>query len=180
MKTLILMRHAKSGWKDPDLEDRERPLNKRGKKDAPMMGKLLVEKELIPQIILSSSAVRARLTAEAVIEATDFKGEVRFLDSLYLGEPGAYLGELQHLPESVERVLVVGHNPGLESLLQILSGQVESLPTAAISHLVLPIKAWSELNGATEGDLVELLCPRDLKDKEKDKDKDKEKDKGKK
>jgi phosphohistidine phosphatase len=169
MKTLLLMRHAKSSWKDSKLPDHERPLNKRGSKDAPEMGKLLFKAELVPQVILCSSAKRARLTAEAVVEQSNFRGEVTYLDSFYLAEPETYLKGLQDLPDEIERVMVIGHNPGLEGLLQILCRRVESLPTASIAYLALPIKQWSELNDSVVGELVQLWKPRELKEAKKEK-----------
>jgi len=167
MKTLLLMRHAKSSWKEKGIEDLERGLNKRGLKDASMMGTLLVEKELVPQRILCSSAIRGRRTAELVAEACHFIGEITYLNSFYLAEPDAYIEGLTSLPDNLERVMIIGHNPGLEGLLQIFSHQVESLPTAAIAHLVLSVKEWSEINRDTPGDLVDLWRPRDLKHKAK-------------
>lgn len=165
MKTLILMRHAKSSWKHPEIKDHERGLNKRGKKDAPRMGKLLVDNELVPQRILSSTAARSRMTAEAVIEATHFSGEVSYLDSLYMAEPDIYLELLSLMPDDFERILVIGHNPGLEGLLQILSGRVESLSTAAIAYLSMPIHSWKEIrNHENAGELVALWTPGDTKD----------------
>ncbi|MEI8132013.1 MAG: histidine phosphatase family protein [Leptolinea sp.] len=163
MKTLLLMRHAKSSWKHADLSDQDRPLNKRGEKDAPHMGKFIREKELIPQIILASPAKRVSQTIDGMVGKMGFKGEVEYIDSLYLAEPSAYLATLHDIPDNFERVMVVGHNPGLEGLLQILSGQVESLPTASIAHLVLPIEHWTDINGTTRGELVERIKPRELK-----------------
>ncbi|NPV76687.1 MAG: histidine phosphatase family protein [Anaerolineae bacterium] len=167
MKTLLLMRHAKSSWKEKGVEDHERPLNKRGQKDAPMMGNLLFEKELVPQRILCSSALRARLTAELLAETSRFVGEITYLNSFYLAEPGAYLEGLLALSDNLERIMIIGHNPGLEGLLQILSHQVESLPTAAIAHIALPVKSWADLNDETSGELIDLWRPRDLKHKHK-------------
>jgi phosphohistidine phosphatase len=167
MKTLILMRHAKSSWKDTKLDDCDRPLNKRGRKDAPLMGKILHEKELVPQAIYTSTAKRALQTAEGIVEKSHFKGEVIQMDSFYLAEPDAYIQAIQSLPDNFERVLFIGHNPGVEGLLQILSKQVASLPTAAVAHLVLPINHWSECSATTEGQLVELFVPRNLKEKSK-------------
>jgi len=186
MKTLLLLRHAKSSWKHPENPDLERPLNKRGKKDAPLMGRLIKDKELIPQCILCSTAVRATQTAEMIVKYSGFKGKVDYLDSFYLAEPNVYLEGLQTLPDEIERVMIIGHNPGMEGLLQILSGQVESLPTSSMAHIVLPVSQWKELNLDTEGDLVEKISPEDLKEKEKSKEKEKakgkvkEKEKGKK
>lgn len=165
MKTLILMRHAKSSWKHPELKDHERGLNKRGKKDAPRMGKLLGDNELVPQRILTSTAVRSRETVEAVVSMMHYTGEVSYLDSLYMAEPEIYLELLSLMPDDLERILIIGHNPGLEGLLQILSGRVESLPTAAVAYLSLPIHSWKEIHKHEEiGELVALWSPREMKD----------------
>ncbi len=164
MKTLLLMRHAKSSWKDTELADHERPLNKRGRRDAPMMGQLLVDRELVPQEILSSSALRARQTAEVVAETADFPGEITYLDRLYMAEADEIIAVLRELPDDIERVMVIGHNPGLETLLQILSGRIESLPTAVVAHLSLPIDSWAALSDATSGELVEIWRPKDLRE----------------
>lgn len=163
MKTLLLMRHAKSSWKHPELPDQDRPLNKRGEKDAPHMGKYIREKELVPQLILASPAKRVTQTVDEMLKKMNFKGKVEYVNSLYLAEPAAYLSTLQSVDDKYERVMVVGHNPGLEGLLQILSGQVESLPTAAIAHLVLPIEHWSNLTEETHGELVARVKSRDIK-----------------
>lgn len=165
MKTLILMRHAKSSWKHPEIKDHERSLNKRGKKDAPRMARLLADNELVPQRILSSTAERSRMTADAVIEVTKFSGDVSYLDALYMAEPDVYLELLSLMPDNFERILVIGHNPGLEGLLQILSGRVESLPTAAVAYLSLPIHSWKEIRAHDNpGELIALWVPRDMKD----------------
>lgn len=165
MKTLILMRHAKSSWKHPELKDHERGLNKRGKKEAPQMGILLKDNELVPQRILSSTAERSRMTAQAVVEAMHYTGDVSYLDALYMAEPEIYLELLSLMPDDVERILVIGHNPGLEGLLQILSGRVESLPTSAVAYLSLPIRSWKEVRDHEEaGELVALWTPHDVKD----------------
>ena len=165
MKTVILMRHAKSSWKHPELKDHERGLNKRGKKEAPQMGILLKDNELVPQRILTSTAERSRMTAQAVVEAMHYTGDVSYLDALYMAEPEIYLELLSLMPDDVERILVIGHNPGLEGLLQILSGRVESLPTSAVAYLSLPIRSWKEVRDHEEaGELVALWTPHDVKD----------------
>ena len=179
MKTLLLMRHAKSSWKDKDLPDQERPLNKRGKKDAPIMGHWLKEQKDVPQRILSSSAQRARQTAESVVEASGYKGEVDYLDRLYMAEVDEYLNTLKELPDNLDRIMIIGHNPGLETLLQILSGKIESLPTAVVANLSLPIDHWADLSAETPGELVEIWRPREVR-KEEESSKSKEKGKKKK
>jgi len=168
MKTLLLMRHAKSSWKDSNLADHERPINKRGQKDAPRMGSILADRELVPQMLLSSTAVRARQTAEAVLDSSGFQGEVTYLDRLYLAEAEEYIAVLRELPDDIERVMVIGHNPGLETLLQLLSGLIESLPTAVIAHLALPIQHWSELTSETNGEIVDVWRPKELPDRSAD------------
>lgn len=163
MKTLLLMRHAKSDWKDTDIKDIDRPLNKRGLKNAPRMGELLKEAELVPQLIMCSSALRAHQTADAIIEKTGFMGKIEYLDAFYMAEPQVYLDAIHALPDDYERVMLIGHNPGLEATMQILTGQVEGLPTAAIAYLTFPIAHWWEINENTRGDLQELWRPRDFK-----------------
>jgi phosphohistidine phosphatase len=167
MKTVLLMRHAKSSWKHEDLKDVDRPLNKRGKKDAPYMGELLAKKKKTPELILSSSAKRARQTAKAVAKECKYDGEIQYFDSLYLAEPEAYIDALKKLPDELNRVMIVGHNPGLESLLQQLSGRVETLSTGAIAFIDLPIKNWKELKNEVEGTLMALRYPESSKKKDK-------------
>jgi phosphohistidine phosphatase len=186
MKTLLLMRHAKSGWKEKNTQDHERPLNKRGRRDAPRMGTQLKDRELIPQLILCSSALRARQTAELVAEAAGYTDEIIYLDELYMSEVDENLNALRELPDSIERVMLIGHNPGLETMLQILSNRIESLPTAVIAHIVLPITHWRLLDSDVEGELVEIWRPKELIEepeegsKETKAKKEQSKDKGKK
>ncbi len=165
MKTLLLMRHAKSQFKDSEIPDFERPLSKRGEKDAPRMGKLLKDKGLIPDLILSSTAVRTARTAEAVAEKCGYKGEIVYNQAFYMGEPNAYLEALHTLADGDDNdiVMIMGHNPGLESLLQVLTDKVESLSTGAVAYLKLPIRSWSALTPDIIATLVELWRPRDLK-----------------
>lgn len=145
MKTLFLLRHAKSSWDDARLDDHERPLNKRGRKTAPRMGRLLRDEGLSPDAVLSSGAVRAIATARAVCEALGYEGVIDRREELYLAAPGAYLRALEQLPDETERPLVVGHNPGLEDLLEALCGRSERMPTAALAVVELPIERWRDL-----------------------------------
>ena len=97
MKTLLILRHAKSSWKDASLADHDRPLNKRGKRDAPRMGRLLQEQDLVPDRIISSTAKRARNTAKAVAKACNCKDKVELTSEFYHAGPGAYLAVLQNV-----------------------------------------------------------------------------------
>lgn len=162
MKTLLLMRHGKSSWKHPELPDHDRPLAKNGLRDAHRMGELIGRRELIPQLILSSSAVRAADTARIFCEICACTDNVIFVDNLYLAEAETFITHLKALPDSLERVMLVGHNPGLESLLQMLCARVESLPTAVIAYINLPVKQWSEITNTTEGELIEIWRPKEL------------------
>ena len=162
MKTLLLMRHAKSSWKQPGVADRDRPLNKRGRRDAPKMGNLLWEKDLVPQCILSSTALRARQTAEAVAEAAGYDAEILYLEELYGATPFDYLEALRSVPHGNDVVLVIGHNPDLEDVLEIMTDQVERMPTAAIAHLRLPIERWTDLSDDTMAEWVQVWRPLEL------------------
>jgi phosphohistidine phosphatase len=165
MKTLLILRHAKSSWKDVRLGDHERPLNQRGQRDAPRMGRLLREEDLVPGLILSSSAERARQTAEAVAEESGYPGELQLSRELYAAGPEAYLEALQALAGEPESVLVVGHNPGLEELVEMLTGEAVRLPTAALAQVALPIQRWQELSEEVQGELANLWAPRELEGK---------------
>lgn len=162
MKRLFVLRHAKSSWKDETLPDHERPLNKRGKRTAPLMGRLMREKDLLPQLILSSTALRCRQTVEAVIEESGFDGPIRWLDEFYMAGPEAYLDALAGLEEEISEVMVVGHNPGLEELIEDLTGQYEALPTGSLALLELAVKHWSDLKEDVHARLVNVWRPKEI------------------
>ncbi len=163
MKTLMLLRHAKSSWKDSNLEDHERPLNNRGKKVAPRMGHLLSAEGLVPDLILSSTAVRAKETAEAVAKASSYKGPIELLDGLYLATAGKLLAEAQsRTADSVGRVLLVGHNPGMEDLVEILSGKRETFPTGALAVFEVGIDRWQALELGVETRLAKIYRPKEI------------------
>jgi phosphohistidine phosphatase len=162
VKTLLLMRHGKSSWKEGKHdEDRLRPLSKKGLKDAHRMAALLEENEIIPHVILTSTAKRARQTADVVLE--NCTGEIAFiaLDALYMAEPTGILEVLNTVNDRASCVMVIGHNPGMEWLLQHVTGKVESLPTASIAFLELPIGSWSELSLETQVEQWEKWKPKD-------------------
>lgn len=162
MKLLLILRHAKSSWKDRSLDDHDRPLNKRGRRDAPRMGRLLRQEDLLPDLILSSTAVRARTTAEIVADTSRYEGALELTPELYGAEPEVYISLLGRLDDDYHNVMVVGHNPGLEQLLHTLTGTEESLPTAALAKIELEIDAWSALDRSRRGSLVQLWRPKEL------------------
>ena len=162
MKTLLILRHAKSSWNYPELSDYDRPLNARGKRDAPRMGKHLRREGLIPDRILTSSAKRARKTANKVAKSCGYTGKVKKLDTLYATVPGVYFETLQALSDKYQRVMVVGHNPTMEQLVNHLTGEIKRMPTAALAHIELPIQSWETLDLHTKGTLVSLWTPKTL------------------
>ena len=161
MRQLLLLRHAKSSWDHPELRDHERPLNRRGLRDAPRIGRLLAEREIVPEAILSSTAVRAVMTAELVAEACGFVGEIERVPELYGARPCAYVEAVRELGYDREPAMVVGHNPGLESLVELLSGESERMPTAALARVEFEIDDWRDFVGEG-GRLRDLWRPKEL------------------
>ena len=162
MKTLLILRHAKSSWDNPALSDYDRPLNKRGKRDAPRIGGHLKQTGVLPDRILTSSAKRARKTAKKVAKACGYKGKIIRLDNLYHASPGVYYENLRTQSNKYQSVMVVGHNPTIEQLVSYLSGEIHRMPTAAIAHFELPIDDWKTLDLSTKGNLVNLWTPKSL------------------
>jgi phosphohistidine phosphatase len=162
MKTLLLMRHAKSSWEDERLLDHDRPLNKRGEKDAPRMGRLLAEENLLPEKMLSSSALRALSTAQIVAEHSGYSKKIDVREELYHAVPDAIFKLLRELDDADGRVLVVGHNPGLEEFLEVLTGEYDLLPTASVALVELPIDHWRDLDSTVKGRLKNLWRPKEL------------------
>lgn len=162
MKTLFLMRHAKSSWKDESLDDHDRPLNKRGKRDAPRMGAALREFQLIPDFIICSSARRARKTAECVAFAADFRGETRITAELYMASPDKILQILAQTPEPFNSILLICHNPSLEELFERITGQSRAFSTAAIAQLHFDIVTWNQVTESPQATFVDFWQPRSL------------------
>jgi phosphohistidine phosphatase len=162
MKTLLLMRHAKSSWKDESLDDHDRPLNKRGKRDAPRMGELLRDQQCVPDYILCSSARRARKTAECVAFAAGVRGETRITPDLYMVPPARILEILAQTPEPCRCLLLIAHNPSLEELFEQLTGESRAFSTAAIAHLQWSIDSWSAAGSHAAAALADFWQPRSL------------------
>jgi phosphohistidine phosphatase len=163
MKTLLVLRHAKANRESDSESDHDRTLAKRGVKAAERIGELLLAEKLVPELVLSSTAIRARGTAEIVArEAGVTERLISFLPQLYLAEPPAYLEALRKLPREAARVLVVGHNPGMETLVYRLTGETEHMPTAALAICELELDDWAELGANTRGHLVRVVRPKGL------------------
>ncbi len=161
MRTLLVLRHGKSSRKHADLSDHDRPLTERGKRDAPRVGQLLRLRRLFPGAIISSTAKRARRTAEEVAQSSAFDGRVQLEPRLYLADPATILDVVRRGDAKAKRVMVVGHNPGLEELVARLTGNDEHLPTAALAQISLPIDQWRDLRLSTDGQLISLWRPKE-------------------
>ncbi len=163
MKILLLMRHAKSSWDDQDLDDHDRPLNKRGKRDAPRMGALLKQAKIAPDLIVSSTAKRARKTAAKVKKTSECKSETVLEPELYLAGPPQMLRAIQSLPDEAETAMLVGHNPGIEYLLGQLTGVFQPMPTACVARIALrDIESWSEIGPDAKGELTDIWRPKEI------------------
>jgi phosphohistidine phosphatase len=160
MKTLLVLRHAKSSWDNPATTDHERILNKRGRKSAPRMGQLLVNEGLVPELVLCSTAHRARETADLLFQVPGFESRIVHLDELYLAPPQAYFSMLSTHVTDQEIVMVIGHNPGLEDFVDQLTGEPTSMPTAALARIA--VDCWQELASDADCRLVDHWLPREL------------------
>lgn len=163
MKTLLLLRHAKSDWDDSSLRDFDRPLAARGERDAPRIGKALRKRGILPDLIISSPAARAKATIEAVTRAAKMNLEIRFDKVVYGASSPELMSLIQGLPDTNSCLLLVGHNPGFEDLVGRLSGSHERMPTAALACIEFQIDRWEGVNDG-EGKLRWLLTPRNLGD----------------
>lgn len=148
MKTLYLIRHAKSDWSDGTLSDFDRPLNKRGEKNAPLMGKVLSSRGVRPDLILSSPALRARTTAAILAENVGYSAErIVYEGDLYLAEAETIAEVLRNLPSPVQTVFLIGHNPGLTLFAEYITGRaIGNIPTCGIAEIVFDSEGATSLS----------------------------------
>lgn len=182
-KTILIMRHAKSSWATAGMDDHSRPLNKRGLRDAPVMGQMLVEQSLVPDMLLLSSSKRTKMTAQFLIEEFEGRrtiGGNSFAKKDAIATPDLYhatwkthLRLMQGLSETTtsgqteepNSVMLLAHNPGIEALIEKLTGQQETMPTAAIAWIELAVEKWSDSNTAIDQGafrLVEVWRPKSM------------------
>jgi len=146
MKTLFLVRHAKSSRDDPSLPDRDRPLDDRGKLDAPKMGKRLAKRDVKPDLLLSSPALRALTTAQLIAEQVGYKGnDIVVDDRLYASNADDLLAVISALDKKLNCVMLFGHNPEFTDLAGRLSSEIIDMPTSAVVEFNFDTKAWSEV-----------------------------------
>jgi phosphohistidine phosphatase len=160
MKTLLLLRHAKSSWKTGSVKDFDRPLNQRGLKTAPHVGKLLRKRKLKLDLVLSSPAERARQTTQLMLESAQLSIELRYDERIYEASAARLLEIVSQIDDSADVAMLVGHNPGIEELLEVLTGESGRMPTAALARIELNIEKWNKVR-AGAGRLEWLTKPKD-------------------
>ena len=173
MKTLILMRHAKSGWAEPGMGDHDRRLNEHGRATVPVMARWLDEQGLRPERVLCSPARRTCETATLMREAVPSLPEPDLMAELYLASPGALRQQMARLPGDCDSALIIGHEPGLGTLLGMLVASSATpdtrracshFPTAAMAVLEADVSGWADFS-AEAAELVAFAAPRELMEK---------------
>jgi len=165
MKQLLIYRHAKSSWKDPSLADFDRPLNKRGERDAPRMAKMLANQKLQPDLIVSSPAKRAKLTALILAKELHYpKKKIVYTDTIYNAPAEKLIPSIRSLDDHYNKVVIVGHNTGFTELANVLGNlDIANVPTCGIVALDFKIDRWKDVK-KKEGKFVFFYYPKMLKD----------------
>lgn len=161
MRTLFLIRHAKSSWADPGMSDFDRPLNKRGKMNAPFMGKLLAKENILPDLIISSPAKRAITTAKKIAKEINYKNENILLnEKIYEASEKTLLKIINEISDKNKTVFMIGHNPGFTALLNYLTEEnISNIPTCGIVEINFEIDSWKEVSNGM-GKLVRFDYPK--------------------
>ena len=162
MRTLYLLRHAKSSWKDDSLRDFDRPLKGRGREAAEQIGKVLGAGKMGPLLVISSPAVRARETTLIVLHSAGMDVEPRFDERIYEADVPALLEVVWSIPDSSSSAMLVGHNPGFENLLSYLTGDDRHMPTCALARIEFAdAGSWRDVSERS-GRLDWFVTPKDL------------------
>lgn len=162
MRQLIVMRHAKSDWKQPGTSDHDRPLNKRGRKAAPLMSQHLADQGLCVDVILASTAIRVQQTLELLQTHWARDAEVLFESDLYLASVQEIARHVQGLHDSWASAMVIGHNPGLSVFVSTLVGESCEMPTAAVAVLKSSTDSWNGSMAEGQWSLDNYWVPREL------------------
>ena len=161
MRTLYLLRHAKSSWKDESLVDFERPLAGRGRHACETVAGLIRDDAIEFDLLLSSTALRARETIERVRQQAKLRTELRFDERIYEATVDRLLTVVSEIENDRKSVLLIGHNPGFEELLHLLTGESLRMPTACLAKIKLKISKWSDA-AESQGTLEWLVTPKEL------------------
>ena len=171
MKKVILLRHAKSSWDDADLDDHDRPLNKRGRTASPVIGEWLTRKKHVPDLVLCSTATRARDTLKRLKLPKAASRPVEFIPKLYHASPETMLEILRRGDNAVDTVMLVGHQPGMGAMARLMSDHAtarckrafEHFPTAAAAVLEIDVSRWKDV-GYGMANFIDFAKPRELMD----------------
>lgn len=160
-KDILLIRHAKSSWKEPGLSDHDRPLNKRGKHDAPLMAKVVKNAGVKPDLLISSTAIRASKTAEYFAEVFEIEKKKIFLsEDLYLGDVSDIMNRLRSVKDEINSVFLFAHNPGITDFANAFCNtDILNIPTCGVFHARIHISNWKEIEPGT-GKLVSFDFPK--------------------
>jgi len=160
LKTLLLIRHAKSSWSEPALPDRERPLTGRGRRAARKMGRRLAKRALLPDLILASPAVRAVKTARLLARRLHYpRRHILIHEGLYACTPEDLLRTVHGLDDGLQLVMLIGHNPAIEAFAHRLCSHITRMPTCAVARLAFDTHSWANVGKAA---LLEMQfdCPK--------------------
>lgn len=160
-RTLYLLRHAKSSWKDASLRDFDRPLKRRGRDAAKQIGKRLADEKPKPLLVVCSPAVRTRETADIVLKHADLRVDVTFDERIYEASLRDLLQVVAAIPDNKEVAMMIGHNPGFEELVAFLSGEHRAMPACALAKIRLKAASWKDVR-AGEGTLEWFITPKEL------------------
>lgn len=161
-RRLIIMRHAKSDWANSALSDHERPLNDRGRRVAPQMGKFFASQKMHPQAVIGSTATRVRETLSLLLAELPCEPQLFFEQSLYLATAETLVAHVRGLHDSWNETLLVGHNPGLSELVSHLAGKPIEMPTAAVAIFQSNASSWSDAVSSKSWQLTANWNPREL------------------
>lgn len=159
MKTLFLLRHAKSSWADDNLADFDRPLNKRGLEIMPRLGEKVHDRQFPVGLILSSPAKRAKQTAILIKETAQLKADIRYDEKIYEASPHRLLEVITATADDNKSLMLVGHNPGLEGLIRVLTGETRPMETAMLAVIDLHIEHWNEADTG-RGNVRQMIDPK--------------------
>ncbi|RYD55567.1 MAG: histidine phosphatase family protein [Sphingobacteriales bacterium] len=152
-RTLVMIRHAKSSWANPLQSDFERPLNERGERDAPMMGARLKEQGILPDLIISSTAKRAKSTAKKIAAALDYDhSRIQMQDNLYHCIPSVFEEAIYAVDDKIKTLFIVAHNPGITDFVNQLSGsfKIDNMPTCGVVVAKMNMEEWNQFANATK------------------------------
>ena len=162
MKGLLLLRHAKTSKKDAPVSDDMRPLSDSGKYEVYKMGKFIKNTKLFPSLIISSNAKTAKDTSNLLAEFIDYKKDIHLSELLYETNPKNYIDVISEISNNINMVLLVGHNPILENLIELITNELIIMDNCSLVHIILPITKWMEIKKHPKGKLIKLVTIKEL------------------